>query len=66
MCGFYLNELLLRLLPRDDPHEALFEVYGEALRQLSAGHPAGLGAAQLREAPARASSGMLRCSSARR
>src|SRR5262245_61996144 len=20
MCGFYLNELLLRLLPRDDPH----------------------------------------------
>ena len=25
MCGFYLNELLLRLLPRDDPHEALFD-----------------------------------------
>ena len=20
MCGFYLNELVLRLLPRDDPH----------------------------------------------
>src|SRR5688500_7080906 len=39
MCGFYLNELLLRLLPRDDPHEALFEVYGESLRQLSAGDP---------------------------
>jgi DNA repair protein RecO (recombination protein O) len=37
MCGFYLNELLLRLLPRDDPHEALFEVYGESLRQLSEG-----------------------------
>jgi DNA repair protein RecO (recombination protein O) len=35
MCGFYLNELLLRLLPRDDPHEALFEVYGEALSRLS-------------------------------
>ena len=32
MCGFYLNELLLRLLPRDDPHEALFDVYAEALR----------------------------------
>jgi DNA repair protein RecO (recombination protein O) len=31
MCGFYLNELLLRLLPRDDPHEALFDAYGEAL-----------------------------------
>jgi DNA repair protein RecO (recombination protein O) len=35
MCGFYLNELLLRLLPRDDPHEALFDVYGEALSRLS-------------------------------
>ena len=34
MCGFYLNELLLRLLPRDDPHEALFDVYAEALSRL--------------------------------
>ena len=25
MSGFYLNELLLRLLPREDPHEALFD-----------------------------------------
>src|SRR5204862_1941530 len=31
MCGFYLNELLLRLLPRDDAHEALFDSYGDAL-----------------------------------
>ena len=39
MCGFYLNELLLRLLPRDDPHEALFDAYAAALRDLSAdGH----------------------------
>ncbi len=37
MCGFYINELLLRLLPRDDPHEALFDAYGEALARLSAG-----------------------------
>jgi DNA repair protein RecO (recombination protein O) len=37
MCGFYLNELLLRLLPRDDPHEALFDYYAEALRGLSLG-----------------------------
>jgi DNA repair protein RecO (recombination protein O) len=37
MCGFYLNELVLRLLPRDDPHEALFDFYGEALRGLSLG-----------------------------
>src|SRR5262245_15419324 len=35
MCGFYLNELLLRLLPRDDPHEALFAVYGAALARVS-------------------------------
>jgi DNA repair protein RecO (recombination protein O) len=37
MCGFYLNELLLRLLPREDPHEALFDAYGEALSALAAG-----------------------------
>lgn len=35
MCGFYLNELILRLLPRDDPHEALFDFYNESLSQLS-------------------------------
>jgi DNA repair protein RecO (recombination protein O) len=35
MCGFYLNELLLRLLPRDDPHEALFDAYAIALKELS-------------------------------
>ncbi len=34
LCGFYLNELLLRLLPREDAHEALFVQYGEALRRL--------------------------------
>ena len=39
MCGFYLNELVLRLLPREDPHEALFDFYNESLSQLS--HPAG-------------------------
>jgi DNA repair protein RecO (recombination protein O) len=37
MCGFYLNELVLRLVPRDDPHEALFDAYGEALGGLSLG-----------------------------
>jgi len=35
MCGFYVNELVLRLLPRDDPHEGLFDVYGETLARLS-------------------------------
>jgi DNA repair protein RecO (recombination protein O) len=34
ICGFYLNELLVRLLPRDDPHERLFRHYHEALAQL--------------------------------
>ncbi|HCA26585.1 MAG TPA: DNA repair protein RecO, partial [Betaproteobacteria bacterium] len=29
ICGFYLNELLLKLLPRDDPHEQLFLHYQE-------------------------------------
>jgi DNA repair protein RecO (recombination protein O) len=35
LCGFYLNELLLRLLPREDAHEALFGQYDEALRRLA-------------------------------
>ena len=35
MCGFYLNELMLRLLPREDPHEDLFEYYEEALAALA-------------------------------
>jgi DNA repair protein RecO (recombination protein O) len=39
MCGFYLNELLLRLLPRDDPHEALFDSYAAALSALSQNSP---------------------------
>ena len=37
MCGFYLNELLLRLVPRDDPHERLFDAYAESLQRLAAG-----------------------------
>jgi DNA repair protein RecO (recombination protein O) len=37
ICGFYLNELLLKLLPRDDPHEQLFAVYEDALRALVEG-----------------------------
>ena len=36
ICGFYLNELLLKLLPREDPHEQLFEAYAAALAQLPA------------------------------
>src|SRR5437762_1362429 len=29
ICGFYLNELLLKLLPRHDAHERLFDTYAE-------------------------------------
>ncbi len=32
--GFYLNELILRLLQRDDPHPELFLCYESALQQL--------------------------------
>jgi DNA repair protein RecO (recombination protein O) len=43
MCGFYINELLLRLLPREDAHEALFDAYAAAVARLGAGdEPAGL------------------------
>ena len=35
MCGFYLNELLLRLLPREDPHERLFAYYQDTLKSLA-------------------------------
>ena len=34
-CGFYLNELLVRLLHRDDPHEALYHDYRQALVSLA-------------------------------
>lgn len=37
MCGFYVNELILRLLPRDDPHESLFDAYEATLRRLAEG-----------------------------
>ncbi len=35
-CGYYLNELLVNLLPREDAHVRLFERYGEMLRRLAA------------------------------
>jgi len=37
LCGFYLNELMLKLLARDDAHEALFETYHATLAALSNG-----------------------------
>lgn len=35
LCGFYLNELLLNLMVRDDPHERLFDYYRLALQRLA-------------------------------
>lgn len=39
LCGYYLNELLLKLLARDDAHPVLFDCYRDALAALSAGGP---------------------------
>jgi DNA repair protein RecO (recombination protein O) len=35
LCGFYLNELLLKLIAREDAHEQLYDVYRALLPQLS-------------------------------
>ena len=37
--GMYLNELLLRLLPAEDPHPALFQHYALTLQALAANPP---------------------------
>jgi DNA repair protein RecO (recombination protein O) len=42
LSGYYLNELLMRLTARDDPHPALFEVYAAAVRLLASGDPEAL------------------------
>ena len=31
LCGYYLNELLLNFLPREDAHKRLFSIYAETL-----------------------------------
>ncbi|HEU4622032.1 MAG TPA: DNA repair protein RecO [Burkholderiaceae bacterium] len=37
LCGFYCNELLLRLLAREDAHEDLFDAYVRTLARLGLG-----------------------------
>lgn len=37
MCGFYVNELILKLLPREDAHEELYDFYAASLRDLGEG-----------------------------
>jgi len=40
LCGFYLNELLVKLLARDDPHPTLFHHYIATLNELAHNEPA--------------------------
>ena len=37
-CGFYLNELIIRLCVRNDPHPRLFADYTTCLEELRSGH----------------------------
>ncbi len=37
LCAFYLNELLIRLLAREDPHPPLFDAYADAIARLARG-----------------------------
>ena len=37
--GLYLNELLIRLLPAEDPHPSVFDHYAATLQALAAGRP---------------------------
>jgi DNA repair protein RecO (recombination protein O) len=38
MSGLYLNELLLTLLARDDPHPVLFDVYAKVVQVIASAH----------------------------
>jgi DNA repair protein RecO (recombination protein O) len=38
LSGYYLNELLLTLLARDDPHPALFDVYAKVVQVIASEH----------------------------
>ncbi len=38
MSGYYLNELLLTLLARDDPHPRLFDVYANVVQVIASEH----------------------------
>ena len=38
LSGYYLNELLMILLARDDPHAGLFDVYANVVQVIASGH----------------------------
>jgi DNA repair protein RecO (recombination protein O) len=40
LSGYYANELLIRLLARDDPHPRLFDAYAAVVRVLATAHAA--------------------------
>jgi len=40
LCGFYLNEIIVKLLQRDDPQPLLFDAYVATINQLAHGEPA--------------------------
>ena len=54
LAGLYVNELLLRLLARDDPHAGLFDLYAGVLRVLGSGDLPGAQGDGLLEAVLRA------------
>lgn len=41
ICGFYLNELLMHLLVREDPHSETWRIYDRAVRGLASGENPG-------------------------
>ncbi|MEY4884006.1 MAG: hypothetical protein RIS34_1860 [Pseudomonadota bacterium] len=45
MSGYYLNELILHLLARDDPHPRLFDIYANVVQVVASGHGEALQAA---------------------
>jgi len=46
LSGYYINELLLRLLARDDAHEALFDAYAGVVEVLAGDHAGAQAATQ--------------------
>ena len=42
LSGYYLNELVLALLARDDPHPGLFDIYAQVVELVAAGLPEAL------------------------
>jgi DNA repair protein RecO (recombination protein O) len=35
ICGFYMNELLIKLLAKEDPHETIFDAYTQCLMSIA-------------------------------